>query len=112
MFSSTFQHSAGMQRLSTNIEDLISNYIKAEINNANQNRLSILLGSDERLTELKSDEFLEPSKHTAPLSPCQPFKLTESPAMTEFALSMNDKTVEEIGPNPILFPIMAPPIPM
>ena len=98
-----------MQRLTTNIEDLISNYVKAEIN-ANQNRQSILLGSFERLTELKTDEFVELSKPTAaPLSPCQPFKLTDSPAMTEFALSMNDKTVEEIGPNPILFSVAPPP---
>ena len=108
MFGSTIYQSVGLQRLSTNIEGLISNYVKQEIN-ANQNRLSILLGSDERLTEIKSDEFVEPSKPTAPLSPCQPFKLTDSPAMTEFALSMNDKTVEEMGPNPILFPIMPQP---
>ena len=49
-----------MQRLSlsSNIEEIISNYVKDEIN-SNQNRKSLLSG-DELLTEMRTNENAEP----------------------------------------------------
>ena len=81
-----------MQRLSlsSNIEEIISNYVKDEIN-SNQNRKSLLSG-DERLTEMRTNENAEPIKNITPLSPCQP-------CITEFVVNINKKIVEEIAPE-------------